>query len=111
MRLITKTPGGELVLISCTIICQQALKLSFVSSLADVTVHYIRGLPNVVCPLPSRNEKCQFVLRPVSHNVGDFLEMLKAEDRGIDRAAILNVSGVRIASSCSIENLMDESFW
>lgn len=77
----------------------------------DVTVAYIRGLPNVVCPLPSRNEKCQFILRPVSQNVGDFLEMLKAEDRGIDRAAILNKNGVRIASSCSIENLMDESFW
>ncbi|CRK95893.1 CLUMA_CG009339, isoform A [Clunio marinus] len=77
----------------------------------DVTVQYIRGLPNVICPLPSRNEKCQFILRPVSHNVGDFIEMLKAEDRGIDRAAILNKNGVRIASSCSIENLMDESFW
>lgn len=78
---------------------------------SEVTVTYIRGLPNVVCPLPSRNEKCQFVLRPVSHNVGDFLEMLKSEDRGIDRAAILNKNGVRIASSCSIESLMDESFW
>ncbi|KAG5677554.1 hypothetical protein PVAND_007304 [Polypedilum vanderplanki] len=76
-----------------------------------VTVTYIRGLPNIICPLPSRNEKCQFVLRPVSHNVGDFLEMLKSEDRGIDRAAILNKDGVRIASSCSIESLMDESFW
>ncbi|CAG9799708.1 unnamed protein product [Chironomus riparius] len=77
----------------------------------EVTVTYVRGLPNVVCPLPSRNEKCQFVLRPVSHNVGDFLEMLKSEDRGIDRAAILNRNNVRIASSCSIESLMDESFW
>ncbi|KAG5677553.1 hypothetical protein PVAND_007304 [Polypedilum vanderplanki] len=75
------------------------------------TLTYIRGLPNIICPLPSRNEKCQFVLRPVSHNVGDFLEMLKSEDRGIDRAAILNKDGVRIASSCSIESLMDESFW
>lgn len=77
----------------------------------EVKVKYIRGLPNITCPLPSRHEKCQFVLRPVSHSVGDFLDMLKAEDRGIDRAAILNKNGVRIASSCSIENLMDESFW
>lgn len=37
--------------------------------------------------------------------------MLKAEDRGIDRAAILNNEGVRIASACSIENLMDDCFW
>lgn len=78
---------------------------------SDVTVKYIRGLPNVVVPLPSRNEKCQFALRPVSHNVGDFLNMLRAEDKGIDRATILNCEGVRIAAACSIENLMDEDFW
>lgn len=90
---------------------QLKLKSIILVVLTDVTVHYIRGLPNVVCPLPSRNEKCQFILRPVSHNVGDFIDMLKSEDRGIDRAAILNKDGVRIASSCSIENLMDEQFW
>jgi hypothetical protein len=90
----------------------QAIRLTIILiALSDVTVHYIRGLPNVICPLPSRNEKCQFILRPVSHNVGDFIDMLKAEDRGIDRAAISNKDGVRIASSCSIENLMDENFW
>lgn len=77
----------------------------------DVVVIYHRGLPTVICPLPSRNEKCQFILRPVSQNVGDFLNMLREEDRGIDRAAVLNKDGVRIASSCSIENLMDEIFW
>lgn len=65
----------------------------------------------MVVPLPSRNEKCQFALRPVSHNVGDFLQMLHAEDKGIDRATILNNDGVRIAAACSIENLMDEDFW
>lgn len=78
---------------------------------AGVTVKYVRGLPHVTVPLPSRNEKCQFTLRPVTHNVGDFLEMLKVEDRGIDRAAILSNEGIRIASACSIENLLDENFW
>lgn len=62
-------------------------------------------------PLPSRNELCQFTLRPITHSVGDFLEMLRAEDRGIDRATILNDSGVRIAAASSIENLMGENFW
>lgn len=85
--------------------------LHSVLSLTDVVVMYHRGLPNLICPLPSRNEKCQFILRPVSQNVGDFLNMLREEDRGIDRAAILNKDGVRIASSCTIENLMDEKFW
>lgn len=78
---------------------------------ADVTVKYIRGLPHVTVPLPSRNEKCQFALRPVSHSVGDFLKMLLAEDKGIDRATIRNEDGVRIASACTIESLMDDAFW
>uniref|UniRef100_A0AAG5DGK6 Calcium uniporter protein n=2 Tax=Anopheles atroparvus TaxID=41427 RepID=A0AAG5DGK6_ANOAO len=77
----------------------------------DVTVRYYRGLPHVTVPLPSRNERCQFTLRPVTHSVGDFLEMLKVEDRGIDRAAVMNREGVRIAAACSIENLMDDEFW
>lgn len=83
----------------------------FLFSFLDVTVKYIRGLPHITVPLPSRNEKCQFALRPVSHNVGDFLQMLLAEDKGIDRAAVLNDDGVRIASACSIESLMGEDFW
>lgn len=76
-----------------------------------MTVKYIRGLPHVTVPLPSRNEKCQFALRPISHNVGDFLQMLLAEDKGIDRAAILNEDGTRIAAACSIENLLNGNFW
>lgn len=78
---------------------------------AEVSVNYIQGLPHVTVPLPSRNEKCRFALKPVSHNVGDFLHMLRLEDRGIDRAVILNKEGVRIASTCSIESLMNEPFW
>lgn len=78
---------------------------------AEVTVRYIRGLPHVTVPLPSRNEKCQFALRPISHSVGDFLQMLLAEDKGIDRAAVLNEDGTRIAAACSIENLLNSDFW
>ncbi|XP_055610494.1 calcium uniporter protein, mitochondrial isoform X2 [Uranotaenia lowii] len=89
----------------------QVRELCSVSSAQEVTIRYSRGLPHVTVPLPSRNERCQFTLRPVTHNVGNFLEMLKQEDRGIDRAAILNMEGVRIAASCSIETLMDDEFW
>ncbi|XP_055528115.1 calcium uniporter protein, mitochondrial [Wyeomyia smithii] len=77
----------------------------------DVTVKYVRGLPHITVPLPSRNERCQFTLRPVTHSVGNFLEMLKVEDRGVDRAAVLNRDGIRIAASCSIETLMEDEFW
>lgn len=81
------------------------------SPFAEVTVKYVRGLPHITVPLPSRNERCQFTLRPVTHSVGDFLEMLKVEDRGLDRATVLNRDGVRIASACSVETLMDDEFW
>ncbi|XP_049314106.1 uncharacterized protein LOC105227159 isoform X1 [Bactrocera dorsalis] len=77
----------------------------------DVYVEYIQGLPHLTVPLPSRLEKCRFALRPVSHKVGDLIEMLKIEDHGIDRAVVLNKCGVRIASTCAIDSLMDEPFW
>lgn len=85
--------------------------VNFIHFFTDVTVTYIRGLPHVTVPLPSRNEKCEFSLKPVSHSVGDFLHMLKSEDRGIDRATILNNAGVRISAGSSIESIMDDDFW
>ncbi|XP_032575637.1 calcium uniporter protein, mitochondrial isoform X2 [Drosophila sechellia] len=76
----------------------------------DIYVEYVNGMPHMTIRLPSRNELCQFALKPISHNVGDLLAMLRAEDRGIDRAAVINKHGVRIASSCTIESLLDDSF-
>lgn len=95
----------------CCIFALNPLEKLFSSPFAEVTVKYIRGLPHVTVPLPSRNEKCQFALRPISHSVGDFLQMLLAEDKGIDRAAVLNEDGTRIAAACSIENLLNSDFW
>ena len=45
-------------------------------------INIVNGLPHVTIPLPSRNELCVFALKPISNTVGDFLEMLKQEDRG-----------------------------
>lgn len=75
-----------------------------------VDFKYVNGLPNFIIPLPSRSEKCIFPMKPISNNVGDFLKMIKNEDKGVDRAAIFTCDGVRIASSCSIENLLNEPF-
>ncbi|XP_046391855.1 calcium uniporter protein, mitochondrial [Ischnura elegans] len=76
----------------------------------EVTVEYFRGLPQVTVPLPSRRELCRFTLRPITHTVGDFLRMLRTEDRGIDRVALATAEGVRIASSNTIEALMERDF-
>ncbi|XP_015522694.2 calcium uniporter protein, mitochondrial isoform X2 [Neodiprion lecontei] len=78
--------------------------------LVDVSVVYHRGLPRVTVPLPSRREKCMFTLKPITHTVGDFLDMLKQEDKGIDRALITTIDGIRIASANSIESLMEDDF-
>ncbi|KAK5645708.1 hypothetical protein RI129_004172 [Pyrocoelia pectoralis] len=76
----------------------------------DVVVEFSHGLPQVTVPLPSRKEKCKFTLRPISNTVGDFLEMLKKEDKGIDRAVVHSPDGTRIASSNTIETLLQDDF-
>jgi len=81
---------------------------SIIKSIDDISI--INGLPHVTVPLPSRNELCVFALKPISNTVGDFLEMLKQEDRGIDRAVIRNTDGVRISSRTSIQTLFDQEF-
>ena len=56
--------------------------------LSEVNVEYRDGLSVFSVPLPSRKESCEFVLKPVSHTVKDFVKFLQEEDKGIDRAAI-----------------------
>ncbi|KAH0944725.1 hypothetical protein HN011_009475 [Eciton burchellii] len=83
---------------------------SAASADSDVTVAYHRGLPRITVPLPSRREHCSFTMKPITNTVGNFLEMLKTEDRGIDRACLTSLDGVRIASSNTIESLLQEDF-
>ncbi|XP_022240107.1 calcium uniporter protein, mitochondrial-like isoform X2 [Limulus polyphemus] len=66
----------------------------------DVTVAYQKGLPTVTLPLPSRQERCRFTLRPFTSTVGEFIENIKQEDK--DR--------VRIAASTKIQSLLQEDF-
>uniref|UniRef100_A0A2S2PEC4 Calcium uniporter protein n=1 Tax=Schizaphis graminum TaxID=13262 RepID=A0A2S2PEC4_SCHGA len=87
---------------------KQILKPSYEKS--EIHVELRRGLPTVTVPLPSRRELCQFTLRPVTNTVGDLTSMLKTEDPGIDRVVVSSSEGVRIASSNTIESLMEEDF-
>ncbi|XP_069741635.1 calcium uniporter protein, mitochondrial isoform X2 [Narcine bancroftii] len=75
-----------------------------------VTVVYQNGLPVLSLNLPSRQERCQFTLRPISDSVGVFLKQLQAEDRGIDRVAIYTPDGNRIAASTGIDILLLDDF-
>ncbi|KAJ1142940.1 hypothetical protein NDU88_009252 [Pleurodeles waltl] len=76
----------------------------------EVTVVYQNGLPVISVSLPSRRERCQFTLKPISDSVGVFLQQLQAEDRGIDRVAIYASDGTRIASSTGIDILLLDDF-
>lgn len=80
------------------------------SAVANVTVTYHRGLPKIIVPLPSRKEQCVFTLKPITHTVGNFIHMLKKEDRGIDRALVTTIDGIRIGSNNTIETLMENDF-
>ncbi|KAJ8418053.1 hypothetical protein AAFF_G00137620 [Aldrovandia affinis] len=75
-----------------------------------VTVMYQNGLPVISVSLPSRRERCQFTLKPLSDCVGVFLQQLQAEDRGIDRVAIYSTDGARVASSTGIDILLLDDF-
>ncbi|NXB90145.1 MCU protein, partial [Vidua chalybeata] len=76
----------------------------------EVTVVYQNGLPVISVSLPSRRERCQFTLKPISDSVGVFLQQLRAEDRGIDRVAIYSADGTRVASSTGIDLLLLDDF-
>ncbi|XP_027021763.1 calcium uniporter protein, mitochondrial isoform X4 [Tachysurus fulvidraco] len=77
----------------------------------EVTVVYQNSLPVISVRLPSRRERCQFTLKPLSDSVGIFLQQLQAEDRGIDRVALYStVDGARIASSTGIDILLLDDF-
>ncbi|XP_072940909.1 calcium uniporter protein, mitochondrial [Epargyreus clarus] len=77
----------------------------------EVLVTYRRGLPVITVPLPSRRERCRFTLRPVSQTVGDLLEQVKKEDRGVERATALAADErVRIAASDTVESLLENDF-
>ncbi|XP_039624849.1 calcium uniporter protein, mitochondrial [Polypterus senegalus] len=89
---------------------QRLLCSSEVTPSSDVNVAYHNGLPVISVNLPSRRERCQFTLKPISDSVGVFLEQLKAEDRGIDRVAIYSTDGTRVASSTGIDILLLDDF-
>lgn len=78
----------------------------------EVTVVYQNGLPVISVNLPSRRERCQFTLKPISDSVGVFLQQLQAEDRGIDRVAIYSAGTVvyklidLLACQLSLSNLL-----
>ena len=76
----------------------------------EITVNYRHGLPLITLTLPSRKERCQFVVKPLLSTVGSFLQDLQNEDKGIKTAAIVTPDGSEVAASTLMETLLMNDF-
>ncbi|XP_051866452.1 calcium uniporter regulatory subunit MCUb, mitochondrial-like isoform X1 [Pristis pectinata] len=76
----------------------------------EVTVEYKNGFTVISIILPSRNERCQFIVKPLLMNVGDFLKDVENEDQGIDNIAIFSEDGTRVSASTPMTVLLTNNF-
>ncbi|XP_062852324.1 calcium uniporter protein, mitochondrial-like [Trichomycterus rosablanca] len=76
----------------------------------DISVQYKHGRPILELPLPSRQEKCLFFLRPVLWTVSDFIHEIQKEDPGVSTASVLTKDGVNVSSSTPMEALLNKDF-
>ncbi|XP_053317484.1 calcium uniporter regulatory subunit MCUb, mitochondrial [Spea bombifrons] len=77
---------------------------------SDVSVHYNHGLPVITLPLPSRKERCQFTVKPLTTSVGKFLKDIQNEDRGIDIVSAVSADGTKFSSSTLMDVLLRNEF-
>ncbi|XP_008570194.1 PREDICTED: mitochondrial calcium uniporter regulatory subunit MCUb [Galeopterus variegatus] len=76
----------------------------------EITVNYRHGLPLITLTLPSRHERCQFVVKPLLSTVGSFLQDLQSEDKGVKTAAIFTTDGGEIPTSTLMDILLMNDF-
>ncbi|XP_055972796.1 calcium uniporter regulatory subunit MCUb, mitochondrial [Sorex fumeus] len=76
----------------------------------EVTVDYRHGLPVVTLTLPSRRERCRFVVKPLLTTVDSFLRDIHSEDRGIRDAAVFTADGRAVPASTSMGTLLVSGF-
>ncbi|XP_051866453.1 calcium uniporter regulatory subunit MCUb, mitochondrial-like isoform X2 [Pristis pectinata] len=73
----------------------------------EVTVEYKNGFTVISIILPSRNERCQFIVKPLLMNVGDFLKDVENEDQGIDNIAIFSEDHASSERSVEMDAVKD----
>nr|XP_058150236.1 calcium uniporter regulatory subunit MCUb, mitochondrial isoform X3 [Dasypus novemcinctus] len=88
----------------------QAYLYSTVLPPDEITVNYRHGLPLITLTLPSRKERCQFVVKPMLSTVGSFLQDLQNEDKGVKIAGIFTSDGSKIPASTLMEILLMNDF-
>ncbi|XP_076830903.1 calcium uniporter regulatory subunit MCUb, mitochondrial-like [Brachyhypopomus gauderio] len=86
------------------------ISCSTLSPSNDISVQYRHGRPVLALPLPSRQEKCLFFLRPMLTTVSDLLQDISREDPGVTSASILTPDGVKIASTTPMDTVLNKDF-
>ncbi|KAM9678534.1 calcium uniporter regulatory subunit MCUb, mitochondrial isoform 1-T1 [Trichechus inunguis] len=76
----------------------------------EITVNYRYGLPLITLPLPSRRERCQFVVKPMLSTVGSFLQEIQNEDKGVNTVAVFTADGSKIPASTLMGILLMNDF-
>lgn len=88
---------------------RQAPFYSTLAPSSDVSLRYKYGRLVLEVPLPSRNEKCLFFLRPMLMSVGDLIADLQREDSGAT-TSIFSKDGEPVANTTLIDALLDKDF-
>lgn len=60
----------------------------------EIVVQRLDGLPVFCVPMPSRHEKCRFVLKPLANTLSDFVSFLKLEDSAIEHVEAYTEGGL-----------------
>uniref|UniRef100_A0A8D2KZY7 Calcium uniporter protein n=1 Tax=Varanus komodoensis TaxID=61221 RepID=A0A8D2KZY7_VARKO len=76
----------------------------------EVTINYKYGLPVITLTLPSRGERCQFIVKPMLMTVGDFLQDIQREDNAIEKVEVFTSDGSVISTSTLMEVLLMNNF-
>nr|XP_014346041.1 PREDICTED: calcium uniporter regulatory subunit MCUb, mitochondrial isoform X1 [Latimeria chalumnae]XP_014346042.1 PREDICTED: calcium uniporter regulatory subunit MCUb, mitochondrial isoform X1 [Latimeria chalumnae]XP_014346043.1 PREDICTED: calcium uniporter regulatory subunit MCUb, mitochondrial isoform X1 [Latimeria chalumnae] len=76
----------------------------------EVTIEYKHGLPVITVPLPSRQERCWFSVKPMLMTVGGFLQDIRNEDKGIDNIAVFTADDSKISAATLMEDVLRNEF-
>ncbi|XP_022540278.2 calcium uniporter protein, mitochondrial [Astyanax mexicanus] len=90
--------------------CSPVLCCSTAASHNEIPVQYRHGRPVLALPLPSRQEKCLFFMRPMLTTVSDLIQDIQKEDSGVSSASVFTTDGVRIASGTPMDTLLNKDF-
>lgn len=77
----------------------------------NIDIKYVQGLVKFSIQLPSRKEKCQFLLKSTTNTIFNLIHDLKLEDKGIDRVVAFNIEKERLARNTPLFLVLQNDFY